>query len=57
MTIQTISAITGKVVSELTWEKLLHICRGDEIMALDFIRHMKHNPVNPQTGDIMKVIE
>jgi hypothetical protein len=57
MTIQTISAETGKVIDEWTWAQLLHICRGDEEMAKDFLRHLKHNPVNPNTGDIMKVIK
>lgn len=57
MTIEIISSITGKKVDEWTWEKLLHICRGDEIMALDFIRHLKHNPINPETGDKLVVKE
>lgn len=51
MTIETISSITGKVVDMWTWDQLLEICQGDEIMALDFIRHLKHNPYNPNTGD------
>lgn len=54
MTIEIISSITGKVVDMWTWEKLLHICRGDEIMALDFIRHLKHNPYSP-SGDKLVV--
>lgn len=54
MTIEIISSITGKVVDMWTWEKLLYICRGDEIMALDFIRHLKHNPYSP-SGDKLVV--
>jgi len=57
MKIQTISCDTGRVIDEWTWSKLLEICGGDEYMANDFVKLIKRKPENPNTGDILKVVE
>ena len=57
MKIQTISCDTGRVIDEWTWSKLLEICGGDEDMANDFVKLIKRKPENPNTGDILKVVE